>query len=313
VITTSAPGSVMITGEHAVLHGASALVGAVGERVTVTLTPRSGRRVVIRSALGTRETDLDSPDASPPFRFIGGALEMLGPRCPSGFDLDIAADMPPDVGLGSSAAVTVATLAGLHAWCSGSGDMELAPEELHRQALAIVRSVQGAASGADVAASIWGGVLCYGPSCAVRGRYTVFPPVALVYAGYKTPTAEVIRQVESRRTLAPDGFRGLYTRMGGCTGEAAAAFAEADWPRLAEALRQGQSLMVELGVCDDALADILRRLRGLSGVDAAKISGSGLGDCVLVLGHLSAAEIIPYRRIPIQFSPQGVSSSSVTR
>lgn len=306
MITTSAPGSVMITGEHAVLHGAPALVGAVGERVTVSLDPRSDRRVVIRSALGTRETDLDRPDASPPFRFVGGALAMLGSRCPSGFDLHIEAEMPPDVGLGSSAAVTVAALAALHTWSSGEARSP-APEDLHREALAIVRAVQGAASGADLAASIWGGVLCFGPSCAVRRRHTVFPPVVLVYAGYKTPTSEVIRQVESRRTVAPDGFRGIYARMSACTEEADAAFADADWPRLADALRQGQSLMEDLGVCDDTLAGILRRLRAVPGVAAAKISGSGLGDCVLALGNLSDADIRPFRRIPIHFSAQGLS------
>jgi len=299
----------MITGEHAVLHGADALVGAVNASVRVSLMPRSDRRVVICSALGKRDTALDAPDASPPFRFIGAVLETLGANCPSGFDLDIAADMPPDVGLGSSAAVTVATLAAVRAWCGGNGAPPTPLENLHREALAIVRSIQGAASGADLAASIWGGVLCYGLS-GVRRRHTVFPPVTLVYAGYKTPTAEVIRLVESRRAVAPDRFQDLYARMNACTQEADAAFASTDWSRLANALRQGQTLMQELGVCDDTLADIIRRLRTSSGIAAAKISGSGLGDCVLALGNLPPDETLPFRRIPICFSEQGLVLSA---
>lgn len=302
MIITSAPGSIMITGEHAVLHGARALVGAVDARVQVTLTPRTDRQVAIHSALGSRCTALDSPDASPPFQFAGRALALLGGGCPSGFDLDITADMPPDVGLGSSAAVTVATLAALHAWRDGG--RAPAPETLHREALAIVRSVQGTASGADLAAAVWGGVLLYKQDPAVLRRHIVFPEATLIYAGYKTPTAEVIRQVEARRRDSHDGFRDLYARMDACTAAADAAFAAADWKALADTLSRGQALMDDLGVCDETLADIVRHLRAYPGIYAAKISGSGLGDCVLGLGRLSAGAL-PYRQIPIQFSARG--------
>lgn len=305
MIVTSAPGSIMITGEHAVLHGARALVGAVDARVQVRLTPRSDRAVVIRSALGTRKTPLDAPDASPPFQFLGRALERLGRECPAGFDLDITADMPPDVGLGSSAAVTVATLAALYVWRDGGNTP--APEVLHREALAIVRAIQGAASGADLAASVWGGVLLYKQDPAVLRRHTFFPDITLVYAGYKTPTAEVIRQVEMRRNVSTDGFCNLYAHMDACTEQADAAFAGSDVAMLAAALTRGQTLMEELGVCDETLSDITRLLRAHTGITAAKISGSGLGDCVLGLGRLSIA--LPYRQIPVTFTAQGVTLS----
>ncbi len=305
MITSSAPGSLMITGEHAVLHGARALVGAVDQRVQVQLTPRPDRQVEICSALGTRLTALDAPDASPPFTFIGRALALLGSGCPTGFRLEITADMPPDVGLGSSAAVTVATLAALHAHRQDAPN----PETLHAEALALVRAVQGAASGSDLAASVWGGVLLYTQKPEVLASHLQpFPDIALVYAGYKTPTAEVIRRVEARRATVADGFRDLYHRMDTCSAAANTAFATGDWQRLSEALLQGQLWMEELGVCDETLADIIRRLKGQPGITAAKISGSGLGDCILALGRL-ADDLPPYRCIPVKFNNQGVSVS----
>ena len=51
-IPSSAPGSLMISGEHAVLHGRHALVGAVDQRVRVMLTPRADDTIRICSALG---------------------------------------------------------------------------------------------------------------------------------------------------------------------------------------------------------------------------------------------------------------------
>ena len=45
----SAPGSLMLLGEHAVLHGKPALVGALDKRITVTLTPMRHDRIEIIS------------------------------------------------------------------------------------------------------------------------------------------------------------------------------------------------------------------------------------------------------------------------
>ncbi len=292
----------MISGEHAVLHGAHALVGAVDSRVTVSLTPRPDRRVRFVSALGTRETELDNPDISPPFQFAALAVKQIAPICPSGCLLDISAAMPPDVGLGSSAAVTVAVLGALHAWI---WDRLPPPEQLHREALAIVRSIQGTASGADLAASIWGGVLLYRQETAVLQRHTCFPPVSLVYAGYKTPTTDVIRDVEARRRQTPGRFHDLYEHMDACSIKANDAFLKGDWQQMAEALKDGQQIMEAMGVCDKTLTDIMQHLDRIPGILAAKISGSGLGDSVLTLGPLPA-DALPYRQISIHFSEQGL-------
>lgn len=309
MITTSAPGSLMITGEHAVLHGAHALVGAVNSRIQVILQPRLDRTVVIRSALGIRQMPLDCPDTTPPFQFAGQAISTYAESCPSGFDLHIIADMRADTGLGSSAAVTVAVLTALHTFCHATPPPS--PEQLHEQALAIVRHIQGIASGADLAAAVRGGVLLYRQTPEVIRRFTRFPPVTLAYAGYKTPTAEVIRLVETKRAESADGFRNLYARIDACSIEASRAFAAADWQLLAVALTSGQQLMNELGVCDQALREMIGMLCDRPGIAAAKISGSGLGDCVLALGTLPDGEILPYARIPVQFCQQGVMLESV--
>jgi len=309
MIHTSAPGSLMITGEHAVLHGAHALVGAINARVQVTLDPRRDRTVVIRSTLGTRQMPLDAPDLAPPFQFVACAVAAFANTCPSGFELDIRAGMTADTGLGSSAAVTVAVLTALHTFCHHAPPPS--PTALHQQALDIVRRIQGTASGADLAAAVRGGVLLYNQTPAVMRRYSQFPPITLVYAGYKTPTAEVIRQVEARRAQATDRFADLYARMDASSLEANRAFAAADWRHLADALANGQRLMEELGVCDPTLTSIITCLRDQPGISAAKISGSGLGDCVLGIGTLSTGATFPFRQIPVQFSTQGVMLESV--
>ena len=54
----SAPGSLMLMGEYAVLKGAAALCAAIDKRIYVKLTPRNDQKIMIHSALGEFSCDL---------------------------------------------------------------------------------------------------------------------------------------------------------------------------------------------------------------------------------------------------------------
>ncbi len=303
LISVSAPGSIMIAGEHAVLQGHHALVGAVDQRVSVTLAPRHDRTIAIHSALGKREMPCDAIDASRPFQFLGAILKKQQPYFTTGFDLTITADFPADIGLGSSSAVTVAAQAALKTWVSGTFPDRKA---LMQDAVAIIREVQGLGSGSDVAAAVWGGILLYKPTPEVVARYETLPPMTLIYAGYKTPTPEVVEIVEERRQNSVDLYASLYTRINAATLRAAERLDAGDWPAFGRALNTGQLLMHELGVSDEALTEIVSTLQGMHTIYGAKISGSGLGDCVLGIGTPDSVDW-PYRTIPATFSSQGVT------
>ncbi len=302
-LAVSAPGSTMIAGEHAVLHGKHALVGAVDQRVQVTLTPRDDDAIAIHSVLGHRKMPRNTIDASKPFHFIGAILESRQNAFPSGFTLNITADFPSDVGLGSSSAVTVATLAVINLWLTGTFPSR---DSLMQDAVAIIRHVQGMGSGADAAAAVWGGILLYRATPEVVARHEkALPPLSLVYAGYKTPTPEVIQIVETQRARTPDGHAALYEQINTNALEANEALHANNLDTLGDTLRAGQHLMEALGVCDDTLAEIVETMNRMPHIYGAKISGSGLGDCVLGIGTLNAIEW-PYREIPIHFSANGV-------
>ena len=301
-ITCSAPGSLMVSGEHAVLHNRHALVGAVDRRVYVTLKPRADNLIHIQSALGMRSMPLTQIDISRPFHFIGAALKKYASDFGHGFDLIIKADFPADVGLGSSAAISVATLAVLKTALQGKFPDKGA---LLQEGVELIRNVQGRGSGADVAASIYGGVLLYKQTPQVVRRYTHLPRITLVYAGYKTPTPQVIEIVEKNRQKSPDGFKAVYDRIELFTLAADKALSEGDWRALGNALNRGQLMMEMLGVCDEPLAEIVATMSGLPQIWGVKISGSGLGDCVLGIGH-SADLKSRNKVINAQFSSQGI-------
>lgn len=280
MIRASAPGSIMITGEHAVVYGHRAIVAAVEQRITADLTPRSDRIVTIRSGIAaTLETSLDELAEGGTYKFVLAAIALHRDKLATGFDLSITSEIDPTLGLGSSAAVTVAVLGALKRMLGKGTD------ETHTDALAIVRSIQGRGSGADLAASCYGGMISYRALPAVEWAPLPNPPqLSLRYAGYKTPTAEVLQMIARRMEGNEDRFERLYSTMGDEADQAIMAAKAEDWPAFASSLTKYQSLMTELGVSDDVLDQIIQDARAEPDVLAAKISGSGLGDCVVALG-----------------------------
>ncbi|MET0795336.1 MAG: hypothetical protein ABW061_27705 [Polyangiaceae bacterium] len=145
-----APGKLVLSGAYSVLSGAPALVVAVDRYVTA--------------------------DSSRPATFLTPEVKAaLGERAAPCFDAANLREKGQKLGLGSSAAILVASLAALELdGQAGLSDAELCAR-VYTLALHSHRIAQGGGSGVDVAASAFGGVL------AARRRDTELEltPVAL--------------------------------------------------------------------------------------------------------------------------------------
>ncbi len=307
-VVVSVPGSTMLFGEHSVLYGGAAVACAMDARLTVAACFRQDRRLVITSALGDYDGDLDDLEENHTHRFVLAMLRRWGSRLKRGLELTITSGFSHTVGLGSSAALTVAVAAVLRQ-LSG---LPFKQRALLDECLAAVREVQGSGSGTDIVASIYGGVVHYRPDTRSVTSLGKTLPVDLYYCGYKTPTPEVIARVKEQRLMTPSLYDSLYRMMGDCTQQGTGAIREGNLERLGRCMNVYHGLMDGLGVCDQALANMVYQLRG-QGALGAKISGSGLGDCVVGLRNdLSApALVLPdYERLSVTVSESGVRFES---
>jgi phosphomevalonate kinase len=129
-----APGKLVLSGAYAVLSGAPALVAAVD------------RYVLADTA---KLANFQAPEV----------LAALGERAAPWFDASALRDGDQKLGLGSSAAIVVASLAALEL----DAQPDLADDALcarvYPRALVAHRAAQGGGSGVDIAASAHGGVL----------------------------------------------------------------------------------------------------------------------------------------------------------
>lgn len=275
MITATAPGSLMICGEHSVVYGEQAIVCAIAQRVSVKLIGREDKQVMINSALAQYEAPLNALTEEPKLRFVLEALRRHLPK--QGVEITIESEIDPLLGFGSSAAVSVAMIAAL----STFNQQALNHIALHRATHDVILAVQKRGSGADIAASIWGGMIQYTPPPALAVQTLPLPDLALSvrYAGYKTPTAEVLAKIATAAQSAPEFYAQLYQQMGQVSICASQAASKRDWSEFYYQLSQYQIFMEKLGVCDAVQAEHIAAALAQSA--ATKISGSGLGDCII--------------------------------
>jgi len=272
-----APGSLILMGEYAVLAGYPALVAAIDQTLTVKLTPRTDGQLEIYSELGHLTMPIDQLTIQAPFDYVLTTLKNqndLG----LGFTLDITSDFKSTLGLGSSAAVTVALLLAFYRWQEKS----FTPEMLYHEALSVIREVQGGGSGADVAASVFGGIFCYETEPFSITPLPAWPDITVIYSGKKTTTTAALARLKQ----ASKEKDAIIHALGKLSVEAKTATQAKEWKVLGKYMNAAQEKLVTLGVSTPAIDEIVKRLQETSSIYGAKISGAGLGDCVIGLGTL---------------------------
>jgi mevalonate kinase len=312
-IKVRVPGSVMLFGEHAVLAGYPAIVTAIEQYVTLIMTVREDDRIVIHSdQFSHYETRIADLSLQAPYQFVLACLLQQKERMKHGLTITIQSTIDPTLGLGSSAAVTVAMLLALK-------ELGMMQSDIWQSACQVIRQVQKRGSGMDALASLYGGVLYYDPAVTIPKKLTRRDDLRLVYSGYKTPTAEVLQKVVDYFEDMPLLLERLYSTMGETVRMAYSAWMQEDKFLLAKAMNIYQGLQQALQVSDAHCDQFCLWLRERVRVEGVKISGSGLGDCLLTLGsdwrEITEEEIKRMhpraQYFPVQISEQGASVEGV--
>ena len=301
-VATSAPGSLMLMGEHAALRNHPALVASVNLRLSLELIPRQEPMLKIDSRVGSAMFSPSDLPSEGPFRFVTACIRSCADFfTEGGFDLIIRSELPTTVGLGSSAALVVALMHALHVLQDRQAD-EMA---LHEDALRVIRQVQGRGSGADVAASVFGGCVAYCVEPRELRKLRGLPPLTVYYSGSKRPTPEVVAEVDALESRHPELMKAIFETMGALSLQAEAAMQAQNWTQLGELMNLGQGLMDAIGVNNARLSEMNYALREAEGVLGSKISGSGLGDCVIALGDVPAY-VLSSDRVEVRLGKDGV-------
>ncbi|BBP46594.1 mevalonate kinase [Thiosulfatimonas sediminis] len=330
---SKAPANSMLLGEHSVVYGYPALACALDQWIEIEWQARDDQALLIFSSLAQQSTTLSALECHPKLQFIGQACKAFQTQLLAqnhGWELRVKSQFSATIGLGSSAAVLAATLVGLN----HITDAHYSKFELWEIGKAIIVDIQGRGSATDLAAALFGGVVYFQPPTADQRLkidvLSINMDILLVYCGYKTPTAEVLASVAEHWQTQPEALQSLYQQMGAITKTAHQALSNQNLPIFYDSFRHYQCLLETLGVSDITLDFLVEQLRACPLVWATKISGSGLGDCVLAIGEVyskhrpqqvsnalteycAESEILcNYQQIQLPISPLGTHIHSLT-
>ncbi len=258
----SAPGKIVLCGEYAVLDGAPAICMAIDKRA----------RAEVAHADADVQTVRTSGYVEGEWKFlimVDGSFEWLGDEPPAGsldllnevrntmgingnFDIrmDTAELLDPvsgsKLGLGSSAALTVALVTAFSDVTNRAGLAATDAAEAHR------RLQHGRGSGVDVAASLAGGVIEYRMRDSGAGQPVTWPAgleYALLWSGRPVSTSEKLTKLDEARSGRQSGTS--VARLCEASESAAACWSAGETIELLEALHRYTDALMEFDVDHD--------------------------------------------------------------
>jgi mevalonate kinase len=291
--SASAPGKLILVGEHAVVYRRPALavpVLQVRARAQVTAAPHApaGQVHLQAPAIGL-EADLAALAAENPLcAAIQQVLGVLGLTTIPACTIRITSTIPVAAGLGSGAAVSVALIRALAAFLG----QPLTDEQVCALAYEVEKLHHGTPSGIDNT------VITYArPVYFVRGQpletLAVAKPFTLVIGdtGVASPTAKAVGEVRQAWQAAPARYEALFDAAGALAQSARQAIETGAVGTLGPMLDQNQVILQQLGVSSPELNRLVAAARA-AGALGAKLSGGGQGGNMLALATPASAPVI---------------------
>lgn len=290
MITASAPGKVILFGEHAVVYGQPAIAVPVAQvQATVTIEPGSGG--VIIQALDTHRTvDYTQADPLDPLAaIVRVTLAHFGLAVPD-LSITIRSTIPIASGLGSGAAVSVAIVRALAKFV---GQDDISPDIVSSLAYEVEQLHHGTPSGIDNT------VIAYQrPVYFVRGEpiqtFSVKRPFTVVIGntGVASPTKIAVGDVRKGWEADRARYETWFDQIGGLAQQARVAIESGDIDQLGPLLDRNQSLLQNIGVSSVELERLIDAAKAAGATGAKLVGGGRGGNMIALVDEAHQAEVV---------------------
>jgi len=287
----SAPGKIILFGEHFVVYGMKAVLCSIDKRITATSQFIDEKVIRIRSSLGESEISIDSSNnlekvqqkfMKPFFYVTQRAIKENSSK--SGIELVLESEIPTGVGLGSSSAACVAATASVNGlFC------KLSKNDVMKIAVQAERTIFEQNSGADSSVSTFGGLVSYDLKNGFENISSrndlrfIISNSAQVHN-----TQDVVRQVRNFKEKNNDLFNKLCKLEIDIVDNAMSSLRENDLNKLGSLMLKNHDLLKQIGISTEKIDLMVEEAKKTS--YGAKITGAGGGGCIISLVDDSNSE-----------------------
>ena len=274
----SAPGKIILFGEHFVVHGTKAILAAIDKRVTVTSTFTENKTIKVDSQLGTIEVPISSSyeEVESEFRpFVYLANKIINSeQNASGLEITIDSDIPIGVGLGSSSACCVAAAASISELFN-----ELSSEEILKMSIEAEKTIFPDTSGADCTVCTYGGMIEYPSVEKIDNTFDLNLLIANSMIPHNTKNS--VEKVNKFKENDEERFSQLCDLETKLIDEVITAMKNNDATTFGLKMSENQKYLEEIQISNDTLRDMISSLKEIS--LGTKITGAGDGGCIIAL------------------------------
>ena len=279
----SAPGKVILFGEHFVVYGVKAILCSINKRVTVTAEKTSERKISINSKIGKLELEPDKPISeinSPlkPFYYLANkAVENKD----TGIHIQIDSEIPLGAGLGSSSACCVAGAAAIFKLFGN-----ISREEVLKRAIEAERTIFENTSGADCTVCTYGGIMEYDKNKGFKKiEYEPNFQLVIINSNIEHSTQSMVSKVKEFENKNKEEFSKLSNLESKLVEDVLKLVKENKIQEIGQKMNQNQEYLENIGISNKELTKMIKI--GQESSFGAKITGSGGGGCIFALTNES--------------------------
>lgn len=285
--TATAPGKVILFGEHAVVYGRPAIaVPVTNVQATATVedaVPGTGCTIMAPDT-GTC-ISLSAAPADPLAVAVRLALDASDIEAEPDWHLTVSSTIPIAGGMGSSAAISAALARAVLS--HGGPVVEGGPDAnaVNRIVFAVEKLHHATPSGIDNTVVVFGQPVWFTRGAPVE-IFAIARPFQLVVAdtGIGISTGQVVADVRRAWQSNTERYDAIFDRIGAVATKARRHIAAGDIDAIGPLMQENQQLLRRLDVSAEALDRLVAIAEG-AGAAGAKLSGGGRGGNLIALAE----------------------------
>jgi mevalonate kinase len=288
----SAPAKIILFGEHFVIYNQPAILASINKRIKIDSrillenkntirieTNNLGKKTYPLSILKNTNQNSYSDFFYPIIYILKKILQDFEKT--NGIEIKIESEIPYGIGLGSSAALSVAAVAAIY----GLYKKNIKKNEILELAIETEKIIHRNSSGADCVISTYGGLIYYQKNLNMRQlKYNKKLNFIIINTGLKHSTGELVSIVERFRQDNFATFNKLSNKVTDICNNAIEALNEGNTLKLGKLMNENQILLEQIGVSNKEIKKIIETSLNYGAI-GSKLTGAGGGGCILSIIH----------------------------